>query len=170
MSKSTLLEIGKIVNTHGLKGEVKVSPWCDDPQIYATLGELSIKGGAAKLKITGVKFHKNSVILKLSGVDTIEDAEGLKNEVLYEERERLGTLPPMTYYVEDLIGLEVFEGCARIGRIAECFPTGSNDVYVVETEEGQKVLIPAIKSVVKNIDIEGRRMDVLVPAGLSYED
>lgn len=158
------LEIGKIVNTHGLKGEVKVTPWCDRPSVFSELDSVIYDGRT--IKVENVKFHKNSVILKLSGVESIEAAEKLKNGILLAKRSQLGQLPEGTYYINDLIGLEVYEGEESLGKIEDCFPTGSNDVYVVRSDEGRQLLIPAIKQVIKNVDIKGRRMDVELLKGL----
>lgn len=162
------IEIGKIVNTHGLKGEVKVTPWCDDPSVFNSLD--CVFTGNAALKIQSVKFHKNSVILKLEGVDRIEDAEKLKNSILSVERSSLGQLPQNTYYVDDLIGMEVFAGEQSLGIIDDCFATGSNDVYSVKGSGGKQLLIPAIKQVVKRVDVESRRMDIELIEGLLDEN
>ncbi len=161
------LEIGKIVSTHGLKGEVKVTPWCDDPQIFARLKTVS--GGGRAFDIEGVKFQKNNVILKLSAVDRIEDAETMRDCVLSIERAALGSLPDDTYYVEDLLGMSVFLHGELLGKITDWFATGGNDVYVVRGEDGKQHLIPAIRQVVKGVDIEGRRMDIALIEGLLDE-
>ncbi|OQB15765.1 MAG: Ribosome maturation factor RimM [Firmicutes bacterium ADurb.Bin193] len=163
-----LLEIGKLVNTHGLKGEVKVTPWCDDADIFTRLESVTVNG--ENHSIENVRFHKGSVILKLDRVDSIDDAERLKNKILYTERSHLGELNEDTYYIKDLIGLEVYEDGQSLGIIDDCFPTGSNDVYVVKSDSGKQILIPAIKQVIKKVDIKNRRMDVELMEGLRDED
>lgn len=163
------LEIGKIVNTHGLKGEVKVTPWCDDVAVFSTLESVFIKTDT--LKIENVKFHKNTVIIKFCGVNSIEEAERLRNQILLVSQARLGELKPDTYYIADLIGINVFERDSYLGIVEDCFPTGSNDVYTVRTDDGGEILVPAIFEVVKKIDIEGRRMDIIrQDGGVVHED
>jgi 16S rRNA processing protein RimM len=159
------LEIGKIVNTHGLKGEVKVTPWCDDSRVFLSLDSVQTKNN--RLKIENVKFFKNTVIIKFSGINSIEDAEKMRNEIIYADRSQLAPLADGTYYIRDIIGLEVFEKDTRMGIIEDCFDTGSNDVYVVLTDEGRRILIPAISQFVKKVDIRGKRMEVVQP---EYED
>lgn len=163
-----LLEIGKIVNTHGLKGEVKVTPWCDDVKVFNELDSVLINGNT--FGIENVKFVKNSVILRLTGVESIEKAEGMRNNILCVERSRLGELPQNTFYVKDLIGIEVYTDDTLLGVVDDCFKTGSNDVYVVRSVDGKQILLPAIKQVVKRVDIEGRRMDAELMEGLIDED
>ncbi len=153
------LEIGKIINTHGLKGEVKVAPWCDDNDVFLTLK--TIATAEKTYNIENVKFHKNSVIIKLSEVDSIEKAQKLQNKIIYVERKQLAEPDDGTYYIAELIGIEVFEEGRHIGVLKECLAPGSNDVYVVKREDGTEVLIPALAEVIKKIDIVGRRMDVL---------
>ena len=102
------LEAGKIVNTHGLRGEVKVAPWTDYPEVFEELDKLYLDDGTS-FKIKSVKYHKSSVIVKLSGVDDVNVAERLKNKTVYVPREDMDNLADDTYFVVDLIGLEVFE-------------------------------------------------------------
>lgn len=157
------LEIGKIVNTHGLKGEVKVLPWCDDAAVFTTLKTIATAWDI--FEIESARPHKNAVIIKFLNINTIDAADKLRNEILYVEKEQLGALAPNTYYVADIIGLEVYENGNRIGRVKDCFPTGSNDVYVVD-DNGAERLIPALSHVIKKIDIKGRRIDINLPKGV----
>ena len=158
------LEIGKIVNTHGLKGEVKVIPWCDDVSTFKTLSSVLTKN--AELKIENVKFFKNTVIIKFCGIDSIEQAEKMRNEILYVKRSMLGELNNNSYYICDIIGLKVYENDICIGVIEDCFPTGSNDVYVVKGSTGKEMYLPAIKEVVREIDVAAGVVKVTVPPGL----
>lgn len=162
------LELGKIVNTHALKGEVKVTPWCDDSGVFAEIKYVYVND--RPIDIEKAKDYKNSVLLKLKGIDSIEQAELLKNAVLYAERKQLGELPEDTYYIKDLIGLEVYEGDGFLGILEDCFPTGGNDVYVVKNSEGKQLLLPAIKQVVKKVDLNLRRMEVELLEGMEDED
>ncbi len=159
------LEAGKIVNTHGLRGEIKITPWTDYPEVYEEIAELYLEDGTA-FEIKSVKYHKSSVIIKLKGVDDVNDAERLKNKVVYVLRESIDDLPDDTYFVVDLIGLEVFEGEAFLGKITEVISTGSNDVYVVSREGEKDILIPALREVVEEVNVNEGYMKVKIPEGL----
>lgn len=159
------IEIGQIVNTHALRGEVKVMPWCDDPAVFHELAYVLIDD--REYDIEKSRLHKNVVILKLAGVDRIEDAELLRNKILFVPREELGELPEGAHYICDLLECEVVtvDGTA-LGRVCDVIKTGSNDVYVVENDEGKQVLLPVIDDVVKEIDIDARSITVSLLKGL----
>ena len=159
------LEIGKIVNTHGLRGEVKVMPWCDNPEIFHELAYVCIDDN--EYDIERSRIHKNMVILKLAGIDDISFAETYRNKTLTVPREELGDLPDGTYYICDLLGCEVETVDGRaLGKICDIIKTGSNDVYVVENEDKKQVLIPVIEQVVKAVDLENRHITIEPLKGL----
>lgn len=163
------LQIGKIANTHGVKGEIKVLPLTDDPSRYETLDWVYIdkNGKLEKNTIEGVKYFKNFVILKLKGLDNPEDAEKLKNMFLVIDRENAVKLPEGSYFVCDLIDCEVFdEQGVRLGVVSNIIETGSNDVYVVKCEGKKDILVPALRSVVLEISIKDRFIKVKLPEGL----
>lgn len=164
-----LLEVGKIVNTHGLRGEVKIVPWTDSPDVFENLDYVLVKSrqGEMKLNIKGIKYQKNNIIVKFSELNRIEEAEPLKNSVVYAPREMLGDLPDGVYYIADLIGLEVYDEEGHIiGTIADVFSTGANDVYEVKREGQKNLLLPVIDDVVLNVDIENKRVTVRIMEGL----
>lgn len=152
--KDKMLELGKVVNTHGIRGEIKIQPWCDDPELFFELDYFYIDG--KRYEIQKTRIHKNCIIASVEGVSSINEAELLKNRVITIEREALGELPEGTYYIADLEGLQVRTRDGRIlGIIDEVMKTGSNDVYVLkETENGKPVLIPVIDDVVKEVHID----------------
>ena len=163
------LEIGQIVNTRGLKGEVKVNSFSEASDRFETINTILIKFKSEykEYKIEKVSYSKNQVILKLKGVDTIDDAEKLRNSYIYIYRNQLGELPEGTYYIADLIGLDVcLENGEKIGIVDDIFSTGSNDVYVVKDELGKQKLLPAIDEVLKEIDIANGRIIVNLIEGL----
>lgn len=162
------MEIGKIVNTHGLKGHVKVEPWCDGIETFEYLDSIFIKG--TEYNIESVKPHKNIFLLKLKNIDDINVAEGLKGAIITADREKLPPLPEGTYYITDIIGLEVYEDEKYIGKISDWIETGSNNVYVIKRPKGKDVLIPAIDDVIKKIDIENKTMSVKLLEGLMEDD
>lgn len=151
--KNKILEIGKVVNTHGIRGELKIQPWCDDPAIYSELEYIYIDG--KKYDIERARFHKNCEIIAVKGISNINEAELLKNKIITVEREMLGELPDGRYYIVDLIGLLVKTDDGReIGFIEDVFNTGSNDVYQVARKDKKPALIPVIPDVVKEVNIE----------------
>ena len=162
------MEIGKIVNTHGLKGHVKVEPWCDGIETFEYLDSIFIKG--TEYNIESVKPHKNIFLLKLKNIDDINVAEGFKGAIITADREKLPPLPEGTYYITDIIGLEVYEDEKYIGKISDWIETGSNNVYVIKRPKGKDVLIPAIDDVIKKIDIENKTMSVKLLEGVMEDD
>lgn len=163
------LEVGKIVNTHGIKGEIKVIPLTDDPQRFKKLKKVFIDkaGSIEKVSIEDVKFQKNTVILKLKGIDDLTTAETLKDLYLKVDRQDAIKLPKDSFFVCDLIGCEVFDEKGKsLGILKDILKTGSNDVYSVGRENEKEILIPALKSVVKEIIIEDKKIIVSLPKGL----
>ncbi|MBR3934241.1 MAG: 16S rRNA processing protein RimM [Clostridia bacterium] len=163
--KKELIDIGEIINTHGLRGEVKVYPRCDYPEFFEEIPGVYLKN-ETYLKITGVKYHKNTVILKFRGTNTVEEAEGLRGEIVYVEKSLFDNLPDGTYLIADIIGLEVFEDGTSYGKITDCIQTGSNDVYIVEDKSKNQILIPALKDVIQEVNINEGIMKVKLPEGL----
>ncbi len=164
------LETGKITGTHGLKGEVRVQPWADSPEFLAEFDELYLDKGARKIEIKAARVHKNMLIMKIKGVDTIDDAEKLRNKVLYMDRDDV-ELEEGAYFIQDLIGLDVLddETGEKIGILADVSETGANDVYHVKTDEGKEYLIPVIPDVVKDISLDDGTIRVFKMKGLFDE-
>jgi len=168
--------IGKIINTHGVKGELKIAPETDDIERFNKLKKVQLlhKGTVIEYKITSSRNMNKHVLLTLEGVDTLDKAEGLKGALLQILRADSVKLSKDTFFIGDLIGCEVFEMDGnRLGAIRDVIETGSNDVYDVVDEKGRSILIPALKSVVKEVDIENAKIKVELLAGLKeiyYED
>ena len=160
-----LIDIGQIVNTHGLRGDLKVMPWCDDPEIFCELEYVLIDN--KEFLIEKSSLHKNAVLLKLQGINHINDAELYRNKILYVKRADLGELPEGTYYICDLLGCSVITNEGRLlGRIKDIIKTGSNDVYVVEDEQKKQVLIPVIDEVINSVNIEEKKIIITPLKGL----
>lgn len=162
-------EIGQIVNTSGLKGVIKVKPFTDDITKFNNLKTIyiSIKKERKEFKIEQVRFSKNMVFLKLEGIDTIEEAENYRNLYLKVKRDKDEELEEGSYYIVDIIGCKVFtDEQKELGKVDDVFSTGSNDVYVIKDEVGKQILLPAIKEVIKNIDIENKTITVHLLEGL----
>lgn len=163
------LELGQIVNVKGLKGEVKVNSFTDDNTKFERIQKVFIK---QKSNLTGyeiekVTYNKNQVIIKFKEIDTIEEAEKLRNSYIVVDREIFGELPEGVYYIADLIGLDVYtEANEYLGKVDDIFSTGSNDVYVVKDELGKQILLPAIEEVINEINIEDGKIIVHIIEGL----
>lgn len=163
------IEIGQIVNTNGLKGVVKVNPFTDDISKFEDLKYvyIQLKNELKKVKIEQVRYNKNQVLLKLEGIDSIEEAEKYRNFYLKTEKESQEDLGEDTYYIVDLIGIDVYSDKNEyLGKIEDVFPTGSNDVYVVKDNLGKQILIPAIADVVKEVDLKNKKMIINLIPGL----
>lgn len=163
------LEIGQIVNSYGLKGQMKVVPFTDNIKRFSKLKTIyiEIERQLKEFKIQEVKYHKNNILIKLENIDDINDAEKYKNCYIKIDRKDAVKLPEDTYFIVDLIGIEVFtEENILLGKIVDIFPTGSNDVYVVKDELGKQILLPAISEVIKNVDITNKKMIVNLIKGL----
>ena len=163
------LELGQIVNVKGLKGEVKVNSFTDDNTKFERIPNVFIKqkGNLKEYSIEKVGYSKNQVIIKFKGVDTVEEAETLRNSYIVVDREIFGELPEGVYYIADLIGLDVYtESNEYLGKVDDIFSTGSNDVYVVKDELGKQKLLPGIDEVIKQIDLESGKIIVNLIEGL----
>ncbi|MHC1683219.1 MAG: ribosome maturation factor RimM [Clostridiaceae bacterium] len=149
---SDFLSIGKIVNTHGIKGEVKVLATSEDPQRYKKLKTVYIDG--EEKTVTGCKLQPNRVILKIEGIDSIEDATRYKNKELKIVREDAIKLPEGRYFVCDLRGCRVeSEKGVYFGELFDVIFTGSNDVYWVKNNK-EELLVPVLEDIVLDINIE----------------
>ena len=163
------LEIGQIVNTFGIKGMVKIKPFTDDINRFDKLKKVYIKNKESKkeYQIQEVKYHKNMVLMKLEGIDTVEQADLLRQSCLLVNRDDEEPLEEGVYYIVDLIGLEVYtdEG-VLLGNVDDIFNTGSNDIYVVKDGKGKQILLPGIPDVIKNVDLESGKIIVHLIPGL----
>lgn len=162
-------EIGQIVNTSGLKGVVKINPFTDDVSKFEDLKKVFIEKNKELIEyeIEEVRYHKNQVLIKFKTIDSIEEAEKFRNCYIKIARKDAKELPEDTYYIVDLIGLEVYSNNnVFIGTVIDVFPTGSNDVYVIKREGNTDLLVPAIKDVIENIDIKNKKMIINLIEGL----
>ena len=164
-----LLEVGKIVNTHGLRGEIKAVPWTDYPEVFEDIEYVYVKRGEEEkeLKINNVRYQKSNLILKIDGIDDIDEAQKYKNLIMYAPREMLGPLPEGVHYIADLIGLEVVTDDGRsVGTIEDVFNTGSNDIYDIKREGKKNMLLPVIDEVVLDVDTDAKKVTVHMIDGL----
>ncbi len=160
-----MLLCGKIVNTHGIAGEVKVLYYTDGPEFFDNIEYVLLKNGT-KLTIKRYRVHKGALIMDFAEIPDMNFAETLKEQELFVPKDKLPPLPEGRYYIADLLGCEVFTDSGRnLGKIADVFQTGSNDVYTVKNGK-KEYLIPVIDDVVRDIDIENKRITITPIEGL----
>lgn len=161
--------IGKILNAHGVRGELKVEPLTDDPARYNLLEQVYLEDRRKNYTlydVEGVRFHKGAVLVKLAGIDDMDAAKAVKNQHLAINKSDRMPLEEGAYYIDDLIGLAVYEDGEKIGVLKDVLQPGANDVYVLDSSLYPDLYIPAIKSVILDVDLEAGRMDVKLPKGL----
>lgn len=159
------IKIGKAVNAVGITGEIKVYNYSDYKERFEELEYIYLD--EKKRKIKGVRYNKNMVILKLEDVNTRNEAELLKNKEIFIDEDQLRDLPQGTYYVKDMIGMEVIdEKNERIGRLSDVILRAAQDIYEIERQDGSKALIPAVEAFVKDVDMEKRVIRVELIEGL----
>ena len=152
-----LLQVGVITGTHGLKGEVKVFPTTDDKERFLDLEDVLLDTGKEllELKVEYCKFFKKFVFVKFEGLDDINEIEKYKRCPLLVTRENAVELEEDEYFVADLLGLTIVDDSGvTIGRLENVISTGANDVYEVLTENGGRILLPAIKECILDVDMD----------------
>lgn len=163
-----LLQVGVITTVHGVHGEVKVFPTTSDPNRFKKLKQVILDTGKEKidLNVASVKFFKQFVILKFNEFDNPDDVAKYRQCPLLVTRENAVKLSKDEYFIADLIGVEVFDENGHIGTLKDVIETGANDVYIVEEDNGNELLLPAIKQCILEVNIEDRKMLVHVMEGL----
>ncbi len=161
--------VGNIVNTQGIKGEVRLMPSVDDVERFKLLDRIFVdrKGSITEYEIENVRFHKQFVLLKLKGIDDMTSAERLKGTVAKITEDMALPCDEDEYYIRDLYDMEVVtdEG-EKLGVISDVIFTGANDVYAVKSDDGKEILLPAIKDCILNVDVENNIMTVKLLEGL----
>ncbi len=160
--------IGKIINTHGIKGEVKIFPYTDDINNFSYLKTIYLDENLTdKYEIIKNRVSKNVIISKLKNVDDMNEAEKLKDRYIYVKRDSLQQLEEGTYYINDILGF-----CVKtidneiLGTLNYVFNSGANDVYEVKTKNDKFIYLPAIKDVIKKVDIDKKEIIVKLMDGL----
>ena len=160
------IETGKIVGTHGVRGMVRIQPWCDDNEFLCSFKALYLENGKKSLKVNRIQSHGTVVIAQFAGVDSIEAAEALRGSVLYINRRDV-KLEDGQYFVDDIIGCKVYniESNELLGEVCDVSATGANDVWHIKSKDGI-YLIPKIDDIVKSVDIAGGKVLISVMKGL----
>lgn len=160
------LEVGKIVGTHGLNGEVRVECWCDSPEFLCYFKNLYFKEGQEKIQVKS-RPHKNIALVKIKNVNSIEEADMLRGKVLYINRDDINFEEGVNF-VQDLLGCVVkdIDTGAVYGKITDVLYTGANDVYEVTNGDNKKFYVPVIEQVVINKDVENEVVEIRPMKGL----
>jgi 16S rRNA processing protein RimM len=161
-----LLEAGMIVNTHGIRGEVKILPWCDSPAFLCSFDVFYLDG--EPVEVRAARVHGRTVIASLAGVETVNEAMRLRDKVVMIDRSAV-KLPEGRYFIADLIGLNVLDDKtgASIGTLADVLTLPANDVYVVRGT--REYMIPAVPEFLAEIDLPGRTMRVNLIEGMETD-
>lgn len=164
------LEIGQIVGTHGVNGEMRVQPWCDSPDFFKGFKTLYFdKDGQKEIKVISSRPHVNMVLLKLDGIDTVEEAMAMRNKILFVKRED-AKIEKGSYFIQELIGCKVFDADSNkeYGILSDVSQTGANDVWHIKLAD-KEYLIPAIPDVVISTDVENDIIKIRPLKGI-FED
>ena len=154
--KHEFLECGRIINKRGIGGELKVECYCDSPEILASLKKVYIKksNNYEAAKVSRAFVSKNSVVMRLSCIKDMDEAQRMRDTVLYASREDI-PIDDGAYFIADLIGLEVIDadGGEIYGKIVDVINRGASDIYVIKTKKGE-VLFPAVDEFISSVDTE----------------
>lgn len=158
-----LIETGRIINTHGLRGDVKIEPWANSPADFCAFSRLFLDGREHSL--LSARASGRFVIAHLDGIDSIDDAEAAKNKVVYVPREDI-ELEEGEYLLEDLVGLEALdnESGASLGRVVEILCPPGGDVLVIRGT--REILVPLRPEFVKDVDVEGGKVFIALIEGM----
>lgn len=162
-------EVGQIVNTFGVKGFLKVKPFTDELSRFEELKIVYIakKNELKEVEIEEVKYQKQMVLLKLKDINDMTEAEKYKGLFLKIHRKDAKKLPKDTYFIADILGLDVYtDKGIFLGKVEDIFSTGANDVYVIKNELGKQLLLPSIPEVLKEVDLENEKIIVHLLKGL----
>ena len=168
--KQEYLECGRVTTTHGVKGAVKIEPWCDSPRVLASLSTVYLRtadGAYSPKKLKNPSVSGDRVIAYIGDVSSLDDALLLRGKTLYASRAEL-SLEPGKVFIADLIGLPVIDNLngTKYGVVADVVNRGASDIYVVKTPGGERMM-PAVEEFVKRIDLEEGIFVETIPGLLS---
>ena len=154
MEKEALLECGKIVNTHGTRGTLKIESWCDTPEILCGIKTLYYRKREelVSLSVTHTSVHKGYVLADIEGIDSMEKAELLKNRIVLADRAEI-PLDDDRVFVADLLGLDVVDARdgKKLGVLEDMIENPGSDLFCVKTPEGKEVLVPAVDEFIDHV-------------------
>ena len=155
--------IGKIVAPHGVRGDIRILPLTEKPDLFLDLEYLLLEGGK-KLTVKNARFQKRMILVTTKEVTSMNEAELLRDKNIYIKAEDLPELEEDEFYVADLVGIPVYdlEG-KQIGTFKDSLSTGSNDVYIIAVPGAKDILVPALKEYFKEINLAEKRIVVKLP-------
>ena len=163
--KNQFLDAGEIVNTHGIRGEVKIMPWCDGPEFLKAFSTFYIEG--TPYQVESSRIHKTMLLCKLRGVDDVSQAQTFKNKVVKIDR----TSAPIAkdrVFIADLIGLPVFADGKEIGQLKDVYIGPANDVYIVKGEK--EYMIPAVSEFLEDVNVDEGYIKVKLLEGMATDE
>lgn len=165
--KKEYLEVGEVVTTHGVRGDMRLYPWCDPGDVERAARMYLDEKGEQEFRVQYVKPHKNVYLVKLKGIDSPEEARKFIGKALYMKRSDI-PVKKGEYFIQDLIGLKVVDSASGscYGELSDVASTGANDIYAVRAEDGTEVWIPAIPQVIDKVDIDGGILSITPMKGL----
>lgn len=172
-NRNDMVCIGRISKSHGTRGEVRIISYSDFPERFKSLKSVFLETARdlSEIEVEGARFHNRQVLLKLAGIENMDDADRIKGALLLVDEKDVFPLPEGHYYHFQLLGLSVVdEEKGELGPLTEIIETGANDVYVVDSPRFGEVLIPVIPQVVLDIDLASRLVRVRLLPGLIDEE
>ena len=169
--KKPFLEAGKAVGTHGLKGEIRFEAWCDSPSVLLDFKTFYLdRNGENAVSVEFSRVHKNLLLLKLSGVDSIESAEKFRGKILFSAREDFN-ISDDDYFIQDLLDSKVFDADSNefLGELTDVSKTGANDVWHI-SKNGKEYLVPAVTHVIISVDTDIGKIVIRPMEGIFDED
>lgn len=163
--KNQYLEAGEIVGTHGIRGEVKIMPWCDGPDFLKAFHTFYIEG--TPYKVEAARVHKNMLLCKLQGVDDVSIAQTFKNKVVKIDRDS-APVAKGRVFIADLIGLPVYAEGEEIGTLKDVYSGPANDVYIVKGK--REYMIPAVSEFLEDVNPDEGYIKVKLLEGMATEE
>ncbi len=162
-----MLKVGKIINTHGIRGQLKIFPLTDSMKDFGELDWVYIDDYKEKFYINNVKYMPSLVLLSFKGYEDINLVEKLKNKYLFIDQSQRKNLPEDTYYMADIIGLDVYTVKNEyIGIVDDIIQTGPSEVYIIKNQDKKEFMIPAVKEFIVEISLEESRITINPIEGL----
>ncbi|MDR1627883.1 MAG: ribosome maturation factor RimM [Oscillospiraceae bacterium] len=165
--KKEYVEVGKIIGARGLRGELKVEHWCDNPTAFFKIGNYFIDEGNEKLNIVSFREYKTIILINIGKMAHRNYAKSLVGKVIYAKREDI-EVEENRYLIQDLIGMQVLnvDTAQNYGVVQDVIKTGANDVYFIKNDEGKEYLIPVIDDVIKGVSLETNHISIKPIQGL----
>lgn len=159
------INIGKVVTTHGVRGDIKVYPHTNVEDMFGKLKKIYI--GDQEYKVSSTKYAKGCPVLNIDGLNTVEEAQKLIGKPVFADEENLPKLEADSFYLKDIIGcMAVSEQGEEIGKITDVIFTGANDVYEISARADRKILVPAVKEFILNVNIKNKKITVKLIEGM----